>query len=240
MSVTAAEAALHIAALHGHMSSCPDPVTARALFTPAIEAMQLWLSSAPTNKRSAEALAVEPAAKRTKLSTDVSPILQLSPELQLDVMQWLDAASLGRIEACCCLFQQPRRPRSVVQEAVSAAMGRKYHGQELGVRTWPRLLRLHEEMEEVVSQSRASGDLGRRLLDILHCAEDHESEDHEAEDIKANPYHLTRMHQVPQSVVPDTRLTTVVGGHTGICGVCPENGRRVQQDLRSTCVGRHL
>ena len=241
--MSASDAALQVAALHRHMSSCPDPVTARSLLVPAIEAMQLWLSSAPTNKRSAEALAVEPAAKRTKLSTDVSPILQLSPELQLGIMQWLDAASLGRVEACCCLFQQPRRSRSVVQEAVVGAMGRKYQGQELGVRTWPQLLRLHEEMEEDVSRSRASGHLVRRLLDIRHCAkeDDDETEDEEAEEIRANPYHLTRVHQVPQSIAPVTRLTTVAGGHIKIRGVRPEDGQRgQQQELRSTCIGRDL
>ena len=202
--MSASDAALQVAALHRHMSSCPDPVTARSLLVPAIEAMQLWLSSVQTSKRPIEALTIPAAAKRTKLSTDeepVSPILRLSPELQLGVMQWLDAAFLGRVEACCRLFWQPRRS-SVVQEAVAMAMRRKYQGQQLCVRTWPRLLRLHEEMEEVLSRSRASGDLVQRLLDIRSAAGD------EAEDeIKADPYRLTRVHQVPQSMAVIPSLT---------------------------------
>ena len=183
--ITATEA---VAALHGHMCSCsPNSATAHALLAPAVEAVQLWLS-ATTSKRPTETLTIEPAAKRTKVGKRESPIHRLSTELQVAVMQWLNATSLGRVEVCCRLFQQPRRARSVVQEAVAKAMHRRYPGVELGLLSWPQLLHLHDGVSEAVSRDMTKGVLDQKLHAITVGSQ--------SEEVESDPYRLSEGHQV--------------------------------------------
>ena len=173
----AAEAAL---ALHTHLLSLPSTGSpcengsenswatkegwGDALIAPAVAAVQAWFRAHETGKskrRRAESELQPPVAKRPRVSTEdtskANPgcrLLQLSGELQVSVLGWLDATSLGMMQSCCRSF---RPAHGTVEDAVRVSMRRNSYAAGLGVHSWPQMLQMHERVEKCVDAQSQMG-----------------------------------------------------------------------------------
>ena len=63
-----------------------------------------------------------------------------------------DAASLMLLEQTCRAFALPAPQLSSVQEAVRDSIRQRFPGAQLGIRSWPSLMRQHEKAAETAEQ----------------------------------------------------------------------------------------
>ena len=103
------------------------------------------------------------SAKRAKAAPHadvrVSHLSELAPELQKKILVWCDGRSLMMLEQACQAFAPPPPRLSLIQETVRDSMRHRYPGAQLGVKSWPSLMRKHEQATEAAERWEPPEDL---------------------------------------------------------------------------------
>ena len=89
----------------------------------------------------------------------VSHFSALAPELQKKILVWCDGRSLVMLEQACKAFAPPPPRLSLIQETVRDSMRQRYPGAQLGVKSWPSLMRRHEQATEAAERWEPPEDL---------------------------------------------------------------------------------
>ena len=81
-----------------------------------------------------------------------------------------DAASLMLLEQTCRAFALPAPQLSLVQETVRDSIRQRFPGAQLGIRSWPSLMRQHEKAAEVAEQWHCEPTIGVVISDAQKMA----------------------------------------------------------------------